>query len=168
MAIPDFKMDIVDDSFKSLDYEIEPFNSPLEVDLWISQGYGNKFTGAMCDMRKPQPTWVSDFVEHFEILGWKNVGTSFYRMDTGTVLPLHSDTYKRYIALHNLQGNESSIHRAIIFLEDWASGHYLEINGRGITNWTAGDVYTWNYDAPHMAANLGLTPRYTLQITGHK
>jgi hypothetical protein len=25
----------------------------------------------------------------------------------------------------------------------------------------------WQYDAPHMAANMGIEPRYTLQITGH-
>jgi hypothetical protein len=31
----------------------------------------------------------------------------------------------------------------------------------------AGDVVVWPYDTPHMAANMGLIPRYTLQITGH-
>jgi hypothetical protein len=28
-------------------------------------------------------------------------------------------------------------------------------------------VFEWTYDTPHMAANIGLEPRYTLQITGH-
>jgi len=28
-------------------------------------------------------------------------------------------------------------------------------------------VIEWAYDTPHMAANIGLEPRYTLQITGH-
>jgi hypothetical protein len=27
-------------------------------------------------------------------------------------------------------------------------------------------VIEWMYDAPHMAANIGPEPRYTLQITG--
>jgi hypothetical protein len=36
-----------------------------------------------------------------------------------------------------------------------------------LTKWTAGTVVEWTYDTPHMAANIGLEPRYTLQITGH-
>jgi hypothetical protein len=55
----------------------------------------------------------------------------------------------------------------VVFLENWSSGHYLEIGGDVITNWTAGTVVEWAYDVPHMAANIGLLPRYTLQVTGH-
>jgi hypothetical protein len=54
----------------------------------------------------------------------------------------------------------------VIFLEDWQSGHYFEIDGTPITAWSAGDVITWRYDVPHVAANVGMTDRYTLQITG--
>jgi hypothetical protein len=53
-----------------------------------------------------------------------------------------------------------------VFLEDWKSGHYFEGNDVAKVNWRAGDVVEWQYDASHMAANLGLEPRYTLQITG--
>jgi hypothetical protein len=53
-----------------------------------------------------------------------------------------------------------------VFLEDWKPGHYFEGNDIAKVNWKAGDVVEWQYDAPHLAANLGLEPRYTLQITG--
>jgi len=36
-----------------------------------------------------------------------------------------------------------------------------------VVNWHAGQVVQWVYDVPHMAANIGLADRYTLQITGH-
>ena len=88
-------------------------------------------------------------------------------MDTGTVLPNHSDLYLKYIDLFNLKGKEKTIRRAIVFLENWQSGHYAECAETPIVNWDAGNVIEWEYDTPHMAANLGLTPRYTLQITGH-
>ena len=100
-------------------------------------------------------------------MGWKDIGTSYYRMGTGTILPTHSDLYMRYIDIFKLQGQEHDIRRAIVFLEDWRPGHYFEGNSRPTVNWHAGDVIEWAYDAPHMAANLGPTPRYTLQITGH-
>ena len=154
-----------DSSFKDLDYTVEAFNNPNDLDKWAEQGYSCKFTGAMCDMRSPQPVWNNMFIRHFNRLGWKDIGTSYYRMSSGTILPEHQDTYKKYIELFNAE--PQTIYRAIIFLEDWASGHYLEIDREPITKWSAGDTVVWQYDTPHLAANMGVTPRYTLQITGH-
>jgi hypothetical protein len=156
-----------DDEFKSLNYIQEPFNDPVSVNQWITQGYSSKIVGAMCDMQQPQPSWNQQFIDYFATLGWKDIGTSYYRMPTGTVMPVHGDLYKKYIEIFNLQGKESTICRAIVLLEDWKSGHYLEVQGVPYTNWSAGQVIEWTYDAPHMAANIGLEDRYTLQITGH-
>jgi hypothetical protein len=100
-------------------------------------------------------------------LGWKDIGLAFYRMPTGTVMPVHHDLYKRYIELFGLQGKETSIRRALVLLEDWKPGHYLEVVGHPYVDWQAGTTVEWNYDAPHSAANIGLEDRYTLQITGH-
>jgi len=156
-----------DDEYLHLDYKQEAFNNLIDTERWVSLGYMCNFTGAMCDMRSPQPSWNHKFIDHFASIGWQDIGTSYYRMDTCTVLPVHQDTYKRYIELHDLQGQEHTIRRAIVFLEDWASGHYLELKGMPITRWRAGYTVVWAYDEPHMAANIGATPRYTLQITGH-
>ena len=157
-----------DDEFKHLNYIQEPFNDPESVNLWINQGYQSKIVGAMCDMRQAQPSWNDRFVQHFETLGWKDVGTSYYRMPTGTVMPVHSDLYKKYIERFELQGQEQTVCRALVMLEDWKSGHYLEVMDVAYTGWSAGQVVEWTYDTPHMAANIGLEDRYTLQITGHK
>lgn len=157
-----------DEEFKSLNYVQEPFNDPVSVNQWINQGYQSKIVGSMCDIRQPQPRCNYRFIEHFEKLGWKDIGTSYYRMSTGTVMPVHSDLYKTYIERFDLHGQEQNICRAIVLLEDWKSGHYLEVMGVPYTGWKAGQVVEWTYDTPHMAANIGLEDRYTLQITGHK
>ena len=156
-----------DDEYQRLDYINEPFNDIESRDRWMAAGYPNRFTGDMCDMRSPQPSWNQHFVDMFASMGWKDIGTSYYRMNTGTVLPTHGDLYLKYIDLYKLQGQEHRIRRAVVFLEDWKSGHYAEYLGVPLTQWTAGTVMEWSYDTPHMAANLGLEPRYTLQITGH-
>lgn len=157
-----------DDEYKKLEYINEPFNNSLDVSRWQILGYRHgKFTGDMCDMRRTQPSWNGEITRLFEDMGWRDVCTSYYRMPTGTILPVHVDTYKRYIEIFNLKNKESTIRRALIFLEDWSSGHYLEINSVPITNWLKGDCYIWKKDTPHMAANIGLQLRYTLQITGH-
>ncbi len=156
-----------DDEFKELDYVNEEFNDTGNLERWTALGYANRFTGDMCDMRRPQPSWNHQFIKIFQEMGWKDIGTSYYRMGTGTILPTHSDLYLRYIDVFKLQGQEHKIRRAIVFLEDWRPGHYFEGADCPKINWRAGDVVEWAYDTPHMAANMGLDPRYTLQITGH-
>ena len=156
-----------DDEFKHIDYIQEPFNDPASVNLWISQGYHSKICGDLADMRHRLPSWSGKFIEMYEARGWKDVGIAFYRMTTGTVMPVHSDLYRRYIELFNLQGQEHTIRRALMLLEDWQPGHYLEVQGKPYVNWSAGDTIEWSYDTPHSAANIGLADRYTLQITGH-
>lgn len=157
-----------DNEFKQLNYVQEPFNDSESVNQWLNQGYQSKIVGAMCDMRQQQPSWNDQFVKHFEALGWRDIGTSYYRMSTGTVMPVHRDLYKKYIERFELQGQEHTVCRALIFLEDWKPGHYLEVLGVPYVGWKAGQVVEWTYDTPHMAANIGLEDRYTLQITGHR
>jgi hypothetical protein len=156
-----------DDEFKHLKYINEPFNDPVSVNRWISQGYQSKITGDLCDMRHDLPSWNYKFIELYESQGWKDIGLAYYRMPTGAVMPVHQDLYRKYVEVFNLQGQEQTICRALVLLEDWKSGHYLEVNGAPIVDWQAGQVVEWKYDIPHMAANIGLEPRYTLQITGH-
>ena len=155
------------DAYKYLDYSKETFNNPNDTSRWLDMGFADNFVGSMCDMRKVQPVWNNHVIAEFTRRGWKDVCTSYYRMDPGTILPNHIDIYKRYIELFKLENQHQSVYRAIVFLEDWQSGHYLEVAGEPITKWSAGDVVVWWYDTPHMAANMGYTPRYTLQITGH-
>jgi hypothetical protein len=156
-----------DHEYLYLDYVHESFNDVDSLNRWRNLGYSGLFTGSMCDMRSRQPSWNSKFVEYFSNLGWNNIGTSYYRMDTGTVLPTHSDLYIKYIDLFQLHKRKTSIFRAIVFLEDWQSGHYAEYNNQPYVNWKAGDCVYWQYDLSHMAANIGISPRFTLQITGH-
>jgi hypothetical protein len=167
-AVQTYNLEVFwDDEYKSLDYIQEPFNDSADVSRWVSQGYQAKICGDLCDMRSRQPSWNYRFIEHFESLGWKDIGTAYYRMTSGTVMPVHEDRYVKYIDLFDLCGQEPTIRRALVLLEDWSSGHYLEVMGQPHVNWTAGTVVEWVFDTPHMAANIGLEPRYTLQITGH-
>jgi hypothetical protein len=145
-----------------LNYQRETFNSPEDVTRWRSQGYSQEhFTGQMYDMKNIMPTWCDPF---FSVFKGSNVGLSFYRMDTCNILPHHRDSYEYYKKIFNIKNN-MSISRAVIFLEDWKPGHIFEIEGNLLSNWKAGEYVLWQYDAEHMAANLGIEPRYTAQLT---
>lgn len=160
----------LDDEFLSLQYDRETFNNPNDVKQWVENSYDwvRDFTGELCDMRKAQPSWNERVIEYFtKNFAWSDIGTSYYKMQGGVILPTHQDTYKKYTEVFNLNGKEESIYRAIVFLQNWDSGHYAEYNGSILPNWKRGDYVVWNYDTPHMAANIGINPRYTLQVTGH-
>ena len=136
-----------------LNYQRETFNSPEDVTRWRSQGYSQEhFTGQMYDMKNIMPNWCDPF---FSVFKGSNVGLSFYRMDICNILPHHRDTFDYYKKIFDIKDN-LSIWRAIIF---------LEIEQQPITKWQSGDYVLWQYDAEHMAANLGIEPRYTAQIT---
>ena len=149
--------------FRDLDYHHEPFNNSDDVAAWQRSGFTqHRFTGDVYDMRRAEPSWMSRLQT---ILPLQKFSWSFYRMRPGDVLPNHSDTYAAYRRLHDLD-QSAVIRRYVIFLEDWCSGHYFEIDGVPIVNWIAGDAVLWHGDTVHIAANMGSLPRYTLQITG--
>jgi hypothetical protein len=148
---------------RDLNYINEQFNDMQSLREWRRLGYTQtRFTGDMYDMKQTEPDWITPFrnIFPFERFGW-----SFYRMPPGSVLPAHRDTYDRFKLIHGLETTQSVV-RTIVFLEDWASGHYLEMNAHPFTGWRAGDWVSWRDDFLHLAANMGQTDRYTLQLTG--
>lgn len=148
---------------RDLPYIHEPFNNQADVDKWRELGYTQtRFTGDMYDMRQPEPDWIAPFRE---LLPMKHFSWSLYRMRPGDVLPNHCDTYLKFREIYNVVDPET-IRRYVIFLEDWQSGHYLEMNCQVIPPWRAGQGVFWHNDVLHLAANVGKTPRYTLQLTG--
>ena len=54
----------------------------------------------------------------------------------------------------------------LIFLEDWNWGHFIQVGNNVLSNWKAGDIYTYKYGMYHLSCNVGLEPKYTMQITG--
>ncbi len=150
------------DDFKYLPYKKQPITNH-EIETWRNMGYDyvKSFTGSMYDNRNPMPQWVRDIEGAF---GLFNQSYTFYKMTTLEIMPIHSDHYRTYCKLNEVDPNE--VYRVILMLEDWKPGHYFELDGVGYTNWKAGDWFKWHNDTPHAAANIGVEDRYTLQVTG--
>lgn len=135
-----------------------------ETTEWTEKGYQvRSFSGWMYDNKNPMPDWVHEIGNNFPKLQDKTY--VIYKMETTEIMPVHVDHYETYMRLFNVERKD--IRRVIVFLKNWESGHYFEIANRGLVNWRKGDYVEWTADEPHAASNIGLTPRYTLQITGH-
>ncbi len=152
---------IWNDEYKLFQYVSQPITDE-EIQKWRELGYKhNSFTGKMYSSKNPMPEWVHQVANE---IGLSNPGFTFYKMSTGDIMPIHVDHFKKYCEIFNK--NRSDVKRAIVFLEDWKSGHYFEIGGELIANYSAGEYVIWGCDEPHSAANIGTEDRYTLQITG--
>ena len=151
---------------ENLEYFYEEFNDP-EISQYWQEVWGYRFrTGLQADFRTAQPAWIQHTVQDLRDQGFnlQNIGTSFYVMRPGDILPRHQDTYARYCRHHGVRTDQ--IWRAIVFLQDWQPGFLFEINDQSISGYDNGNYVIWYNDAPHMAGNVGSQPRYTLQITG--
>ena len=152
---------IWDDKFKEFLYTKQPVKKE-EIQRWKDLGYSHEsFAGAMYGGKNAMPDWVWAVSQY---LCLSNPGFVFYRMDTGDIMPTHIDHFEKYCEIFKVERNK--VKRAVVFLEDWKSGHYFDIGGEAIVNYEAGKYIIWDCDEPHFAANIGTEPRYTLQITG--
>lgn len=150
------------DHYKHLEYSRKSSGNSAEEARWRSQGFNHQwFTGEMSIIPHNTKSWAADLFNWFPGV---NTGLTIYKMSTGVIMPTHIDKFSFYKTICNVHENQT-IFRAIVFLEDWQSGHIFEIENNLFSSWNAGDYVVWDEQTPHMAANLGTSPRYTAQIT---
>ena len=156
------KVDVVwENEFKDYDYTKQPLKEE-EMENWRSLGYYHEsFSGGMYDSRNPMPEWTNTVAEQ---VGLTNAGYVFYKLTTLDIMPNHVDHFETYCKVFQVDRND--VYRALVFLEDWAPGQYLEVAHNALTFWEAGDFVLWQADVDHASANIGTTDRYALQITG--
>lgn len=100
----------------------------------------------------------------FEPDTWKDVGLAFDKADPGYIIPWHTDHFTNYSK--RFGHDRTKVKRRIVFLEDWKTGHYFQLEDKVYVNWRQGEYVDWSSEQGHMGANVGHEPRYTLQITG--
>jgi hypothetical protein len=154
---------IIGEEFLFFDYIKQPIKDS-EVQSWRDQGYYHEsFTGELYSSKNPMPEWTQKVAQG---IGLKQCGFTFYKMNTLDIMPPHQDHFETYCKIFNVDQKE--VFRAIVFIQDWKPGHYFEYNKIGFTNWNKGDYVMYSYDVEHAASNIGVEPRFTLQVTGLK
>lgn len=105
--------------------------------------------------------WENQVIEQLPL---DHAVATLTRQDPGQILPWH---YDRFFMLKRLFPNDSRpIIRFLLFLEDWKMGHVLQVGNSMLTHWTRGDVVVWRPNQYHVSANIGLTTKWTCNITG--
>ena len=149
--------------YADLEYTEEYFRDTKQLDSWKSVGHHLPSTTIFISP-VVTPTQFTKFIES-QFPRLTNMGICFHLLPPGHYLPLHTDAYGFYTKKYNIT-NIDKIHRYIMFLEDSQPGHLLSIGNNTYSSWSAGQVYGFAGATVHGATNLGMTHRYTLQITG--
>jgi hypothetical protein len=82
----------------------------------------------------------------------------------GQTIPPHFDTFYKFCEKNNC--SKIDVCRLNFFLEGWKTGHYFEINNEPYVNWGKMNFKIIRYGVPHLSGNMGMEPKYTMQITG--
>ena len=88
-----------------------------------------RFSGKMSNFHDRLPQWNDKVIKWAtEEMNLKDVGCCYYKMETNDVIPNHSDAYNVYTKKFNCTTED--VHKILIFIEDWRSGHYFEVDGK--------------------------------------
>lgn len=122
--------------------------------------YYTKHNSSIWQMFGESPAWVHDLAEAVP-RDFQHHEVSVIKIPPGQTIPLHQD--KHYLLQKNHGAGETW--RYLIFLEDWKSGHYFEIENQPIVGWRAGDWIKFHRSQWHLGGNMGIHPFYSAQIT---
>jgi len=109
---------------------------------------------------------VNRSIEKFCDSVFSKYSVSVIKQMPGNTIPTHVDTF--YTFCKNNNYSPSEVVRLNVFLEDWKTGHYLELDENPVLHWTKGDAIIIKYNVLHLSGNMGKEPKYTMQITGPK
>lgn len=123
--------------------------------------YYTPHNSSIYQMFDESPAWIHDLARQLP-QDFQHHVVSAIKVEPGQTIPLHRD--KHYI-LRSKFTLEGETFRYLIFLEDWKSGHYFELQGQPLVEWKAGDWIKFSNDHWHLGGNMGQDPFYSAQVT---
>jgi hypothetical protein len=125
---------------------------------YIMAGYTDKNT------QYYQTFDLSDEYHTFAKSIFSQYSLSVIKQMPGQTIPEHFDTFYKFSENNNCR--KEDVCRLNFFLEEWKTGHYFEINTEPYVNWVKMSFKVIRYGQPHLSGNMGMAPKYTMQITG--
>ena len=151
------------DYYKTISYTEEYFKDKEQVSFWKECGHNVDYTTIHTCPITNNDNIINTFADYFPSL--IHLGVCFHKLLPGHYLPAHIDKYGFYSGKFGVS-DLNRIKRFVIFAEDWQPGHFLTVDKNVYSDWKAGEVVGWVGTTIHSAINIGITDRYTIQITG--
>ena len=161
------KLDFDFKDLLALEPELRPLHTPSIKNLTQTMHDGminNNFMGiSEISSEHPVHNALHDKFKIKDIVAYLNV------QHPGGVAGMHVDKRRSTFARDQYDKTKlrlKDIYSGIVFLQDWVVGQTFMTGRSCITNWQAGDSYSWPWYMQHGSANAGPKPRYLLQFVG--
>ena len=134
----------------------------------VEEFYGLKLPETYCweNTRMKQLVWNLEEVDTeslAKLLKMEIASISSIMQPPGSIIPVHVDSF---FQLKKNFPNRPNPVRALIFMQDWKLGHFLQCNDDGYSKWKTGEGIIVSGDQLHLSANAGVENKYTLQVSG--
>jgi len=155
LTIHNIKFDVLSNNV-SLDGNAAEYDEQNQK--YITAGFTDKNTQYYQTFELPEEyhTFAKEIFSEYSL--------SVIKQMPGQTIPEHYDTFYKFSQQYKC--DRKDVCRLNFFLEDWKSGHYFEIDNEAVINWRKFNFIVIRYGQPHLSGNMGMEPKYTMQITG--
>lgn len=152
------------EEFKTLEYFLTTYKGENIINQYVNSGHQRSMISLYnYHEPNPMPNCIREYIRpQFNFLDHVAIAVNYFK--PGQYLPLHSDTYEKYIRVYSV--NEKDIVRVILMLEDSSPGQIIQIKDLCTSSWKSGDCFSWKYDDLHAFYNFSMVDRYAIQVTG--
>lgn len=93
-------------------------------------------------------------------------------LKTGRMMGTHVDRHRKLVFKHIPREAAEKIHmdekkRYVVFKEDQQIGQMFQVGEEFITNWKAGDIFSFAWYVPHATANASNYDRHLVSVVGY-
>lgn len=103
------------------------------------------------------------WTEFYKALNVEEGNVCWLNLTPREMIPVHRDYF--FVLKTKKKVDVDRCIRYLIMLEDWMPGHMVQLDDLVLTNWKAGDVWYFDNEVLHWAANCGTTNFYSCQVS---
>lgn len=159
---PNCWVSLITDDFESWDDIGNDYNT--EMQKFTKWGYNSKNTKSWETTSINPPLtlpWEHEIINQLPVMSATGRPTL---QAPGNVMPWHKDNF--FYHRRKYPDNLMNIIRFVVFMKDWDIGHVLQSENSIISHWKAGDTIVWHPGKFHLSANIGISSKWTFNITG--
>jgi hypothetical protein len=136
-----------------------PHRSPTGQRDYFHDNYSRHTNDLLQGFDQELPNCRQQFFKELNV----SVGAiSWTCIEPGQTIPVHTDGFYKLRTQHNV--DVADCERYLIFLQDWTLGHLVEFQEQSITKWQKGDVWVFDHESAHCAANASNLNFVTCQV----
>lgn len=143
--------------------ELAEFKFLNETPIAPRDDYHTNYLASTIMLKQSFNEDVPNYKSFYEALKVEEGSVCWLCLEPREMIPVHQDYFYTLKTKKNVETEDCV--RYLIMLEDWQLGHMVQFEDRTIDRWKAGDVWYFDSEERHCAANSGNVNFYSCQVS---